>query len=149
MNKNIKMNNDHNLLIKYKLAFDDFENKYVKDIYNNYTNYKEHRGYLINLENYEGIKNKVLSYYNNSSGISASKIIQSIKKLKGIKKKNSTYLINMLSNYNKYIIINSSLWELLGDVGNLYAKFLYYIDKDLIVFSLDDKIQLVFHPFFD
>ena len=144
MNKNIKMNNDHNLLIKYKLAFDDFENKYVKNIYNNYTNYKEHRGYLINLENYEGIKNKVLSYYNNSSGISASKIIQSIKKLKGIKKKNSTYLINMLSNYNKYIIINSSLWELLGDVGNLYAKFLYYIDKDLIVFSLDDKIQLKF-----
>ena len=142
------MNNDHNLLIKYKLAFDDFENKYVKNIYNNYTNYKEHRGYLINLENYEGIKNKVLSYYNNSSGISASKIIQSIKKLKGIKKKNSTYLINMLSNYNKYIIINSSLWELLGDVGNLYAKFLYYIDKDLIVFSLDDKIQLKFVDYY-
>ena len=56
------MEDDENFPINYRLIIENFETKYVKDIFNNYKKDKPNEGYLINLENYEDLKNKIKTY---------------------------------------------------------------------------------------
>ena len=139
------MNEDEKLLINYRLLIEQFENNYVKENFHNYKDYEHHRGYLINLESYEALKNKIKISPNKNC--SASKIIENLNKLKSIEIKTSQYLINMILNKNKYIIINTKLWNIFGEPekDNNNSQILYNIDKNLIIFSLDDKKQLKFN----
>jgi len=134
------MNEDEKLLIKYRLLIKQFENEYVKNNFSNYKNYGQHRGYLINLESYEALKNIIKNPHNKNC-------IENLNKLKSIEIKTSQYLINMILNKNKYIIINTELWYLFGDPekDNNNSQILYNIDEKLISFSLDDKKQLKFY----
>ena len=134
------MVDDEKLLANYRLIIENFENDYVKDIFNNYKTHKPDNGYLVNLEDYEALKNKIKVYSNTN----ASKIIENLTKLKTIEIKSSQYLINMLLNDNKYIIINDELWDLFGEEDKKDSHIIYTIDKGLIIFSLDDNIQLKF-----
>ena len=137
------LDNHKKLLIKYQKGINDFENDYIKDNFINYKKYDTHRGYLINLESYNAIKNQVGNYFKEFKN--ASKIVNNLNALEEIEYKTSTYLLNMLFNGNKYIIVNSEIWKLFGDQERKNeAKFLYSIDKDNIIFSLDDNIKLVF-----
>ena len=92
--------------LKYCLSqINEFENTYIKDKFINYKKYKPHTGYLIKLESYNAIKKTIGQYYNKWTN--ASTILKSISTLEEIEFKTSTYLINMLLNGNKYIIINT------------------------------------------
>ena len=138
------MNNEEKLLNEFRLQINDFENNYVKDIFNNYKNYKrhQHEGYLINLESFEDLKNKIQKYF--VGYINASKTLESLYKLSSLKINSSIYLINMIFNGNKYIIINKKLWQLFGPKENLTAKISYKIEGEFIIFTLEDNIQLKF-----
>ena len=66
-------------------------------------------------------------------------------KLKPIEIKTSKYLMNMLFNGNTYIIINTYIWNIFGELTNTEAKILYSIENNNIIFNLDDNIQLKFN----
>ena len=136
------MNDDEILLKEYKDKINDFENKYVKDNFQNYKKYDSHRGYLINLECYNNLKKKIQDYYDRK--VSASTAVKNLNKLNDIAFKTSSYLINMILNGNKYIIINTTLWKLFGNKERPNNQILYDIDKNLIYFSLDSNIPLKF-----
>ena len=101
-------------IIKYVKAFKDFES-YLKKINNNFgTYFNDYSGYLINLESIDKIKTNInYDYYKNLNDIyknyNISPVIQSEKKytIDEIEFRNSDYLLNMIFNENKYIIINS------------------------------------------
>ena len=136
-------NKDEKLLIFYNSKIDEFENSYIKDNFINYKSYGQHRGYLIKLENYYAIRNKIKQYFQEWK--SASKILASLSSLEEIEFKTSSYLINMLLNGNKYIIINNEIWTLFGKKEKKdNALILYSININYIIFSLDDKKVLVF-----
>ena len=137
------LDNHKKLLIKYQKGIYDFENDYIKDIFINYKKYDTHRGYLINLESYNAIKIQVGSYFKDFKN--ASKIVNNLNALEEIEYKTSTYLLNMLFNGNKYIIVNSKIWELFGDQERKNEAIIHYsVIKDNIIFSPDDNIELVF-----
>ena len=104
-----------------ELLNEEKENKYliIKSAFNKYENsiYKmneKYNGYLINLEEYENIKEKI-GYdkdihninQNNSDCINYLNIKQ-------IEYKTYYYLLNMIFNGNEYIIINEELWKILN-----------------------------------
>ena len=101
------MKND-SLLKKYRDAISDFE-KYLEDIYSSQNSFgKEHKGYLINLKDYERIKEIIDNNKVNNINDSENNF-----KINQIEFKTLHYLINMILNGNKYIFINNSLWELM------------------------------------
>ena len=137
------MDEDKKLLINYKSLIENFENIYVKSTFDNYEKYNQLTGYIITLESYEDLKNAINSQiYGN---FSSSKILENQTKLKALEIKTSQYLISMLLNDNKYIIINDKLWNLLGEKEKNNSPISYYIDDDYIIFKLDDNIQLKFY----
>ena len=123
------------LLKYYQHSIIEFQ-KYVKENYKDYIN-KYHRGYLIKLEDYEGLKTKLLT----KNGID---IISNPKCLKEIKFRSTKYFINMLLNGNDYILINSNLWEIFGisKNNNSVKPIMYSIDFHDIKFKLDCDIEL-------
>jgi len=132
-----------NLLKYYLSEIGKFENEYIKDNFENYISYKSpHRGYLINLQSYVDLKNNIKNYL--KEGAYTSTINQISFKFKNIEIKTSTYLINMLFNENKYIIVNKSLWKLFGEKENINAQFTYTVNGNFINFCLDDFKQLKF-----
>ena len=131
-----------NQLIEFKEEIQKFEDNYVKNNFINYNDYEHHKGYLINLENYNDLKNKIETELKKSINVSLA--INNLNILKSIEFKNSTYLLNMLFNGNEYIIINTALWNLFGVKENTDAKFYYSINNGIIIFSLDDNIKLKF-----
>ena len=90
---------NNSLLKNYKNAFSDFE-KYLEGIYSDKNSFgKEYKGYLINLKDYERIKENINNYkFNINDSENNSKINQ-------IEFKKPQYLINMILNGNKYIFI--------------------------------------------
>ena len=133
----MKVNED--LLINY---IENFEKVYVKDLFDNYKEKGPCVGYLINLENYEDLRTKLKTQSKGKN--KESKILDSNTKLKTLEIKTSKYLIKMLLNGNKYIIINEELWNLFGVEKKNNTHILYYIDKGIIIFKLDDNFQLSF-----
>ncbi len=129
--------NNNQLLNNYNEKIRNFE-IYVKDIFDNYKQYKNpHRGYLINFEDYENLK-KIISGKNNEYNNNLS----NLKCLREIEFRTSTYLFNMLSNKNKYIFINYELWKLFGKGNEDLKPIMYRINFSNILFSLDDNIGL-------
>ena len=123
------------LLKYYQHSIIEFQ-KYVKENYKDYIN-KYHRGYLIKLEDYEGLKTKLLT----KNGID---IISNPKCLKEIKFRSTKYFINMLLNGNDYILINSNVWEIFGISKNnkCVKPIMYSIDFHDIKFKLDCDLEL-------
>ncbi len=148
------MKNNESILqdkfIKYYYAIINFENA-LKNIYSESNYNKDNKGYLINLKNYEEIKQNLnYQYYN--KGKKKEELIKymdekfyKIKKLKQIEFKTNQYLINMILNGNKYIIINENLWNELGDKkeGD-NSHIIYKIESDYITFNFENEKKLYF-----
>ena len=119
-------------LTKYSKAFSDFK-EYLNNIYSSNNSYgKEYEGYLINLKDYEKIKEII---DNNKININDS---ETILKINQIEFKTSQYLINMILNGNQYIFINTDLWELLYDKNKkCESPIIYKVNSYGITFNLD------------
>ena len=86
-------------------------------------------GYIINLDDYYHLK-KIINYEKNKKlDIPNNFIIKDDEKLITIKElefKTSQYLMNMLLNGNKYIIVDSSFHKVICEKGNLYISAVDY-----------------------
>ena len=140
-------------LIKYNEAIFDFEENFLKEIYKNIDN-KEKEGYLIKSEDLNELKENIsyreyLRYKNKSNDHFIKNYdfnkLNNIKKIKQIEFKTSQYLVNMIFNDNKYIIINEKLWKILCDKENendLSIK--YIINSDNLTLSFDKEKKIFF-----
>jgi len=119
--------------MNYRNAISDFQ-KYLKYIYSDKNSFgTEYRGYLINLKDYERIK-KII--YNNKVNINDS---ENNFKINQIEFKTPQYLINMILNENKYIFINTDLWELICDKDKRNeSPIIYQVNRNDITFTLDN-----------
>ena len=119
--------------MNYKNAISDFE-KYLKDIYSTKNSYGiENRGYLINLKDYEWIKEII-----DSNKINLNNLEKNFK-INQIEFKTPQYLINMILNENKYIFINTDLWELICDKDKRNeSPIIYQVNRNDITFTLDN-----------
>ena len=138
-------NIDASSLKKYKNSISEFEN-YLKDIYsNNNSSNSSHKGYLINLKDYETITQSIKNI--NFDNMKENDFKQ-IFKINQIEFKTSHYLINMILNGNKYIFINTKLWKLLCDKDknnkNNDSPIMYKVNTNDITFSLLDNAILSF-----
>ena len=130
---------DDDLLTKYRNAIINFEN-YRKKIYCSELLGEEHRGYLINLKDYEKLKETV---FNNSNIFNSSRIF----KINQIEFKTTNYLINMILNNNQYIFINTELWQTICNENKTNEKpIMYTIYKNDLFFSFGDS-YLSFKPY--
>ena len=128
------------ILKNYSRAISDFE-KYLKDIYSSKTSGEnEHIGYLINLKDYEKIKE--ISNEVNKNDINDCSIILEINQ---IEIKTPQYLIYMILNGNKYIFINTDLWKIICDKDKIEdIPIKYKINGNDRTFNLD-KIEFSFN----
>ena len=149
------MNNGKNklnesLLKKYRKAFYNFD-KYLDEIYSNYFNYKEHKGYLINLKDFEKIKEVINYKYYMEKGDYKNDDInfaysEKVFKIKKIEFNTSQYILNMIINNNSYIIINADLWKALCEIGKENENpIIYNIYTDSFVLNLENRKFLFFN----
>ena len=142
---------EENKLIKYVKEIHDFEeyiNGEKKKITKEYHN--EFFGYLINLEEYKKLKTEI-NYENNlklyKNYITRPMNTNPIKKytLEEIKFRDSNYLLNMIFNGNKYILINKSFWKFIckEDMKKI-PDIKFDINYYQIKFKLDDGKELIF-----
>ena len=102
----------------------------------------------INLDEINKIKNSI--NYNQKRNINiknyyVDKNSNKIYTINDIKFRNSNYLLNMMLNGNKFIIINTDLWELLCENNKEKATpVMYKINYNFISFKLDDQRKLYF-----
>ena len=138
-------------LIKYVKGFYQFE-QYFNRINNNLGyDFEKHRGYLININdferiklaiNYEKIKDKYINY--NLDEFDQNKNYT----LEEIEFRDSNYLLNMIFNGNIYIFINYDLWILLCNKGKeKVPPIIYEINYSKIKFKLNDQRELIFSKF--
>jgi len=130
--------------VKAFIEFDDYINKIFAGLNDKF---KSDNGYLINLEIIEEIKQKINyqtnKYYYKNLNTDPSQEIEF--RIQDIQFKNSNYLLNMLFNGNKYIIINEKLWKLLCKEGKETTKpIIYEFNYRKIKFQLNDKKELIF-----
>ena len=111
------------LLKKYSCAIKSFEDK-VKGLRKNI----QYKGHLINLKDFEDLKNKVDYKKYKQSFYPKIEIKDCDKKYmyKDLEIKSSQYLINMLLNENKYIIIDTSLYQLICEKGKKNSETFQY-----------------------
>ena len=112
------------LLKKYASAIKSFEDR-IKRINKG----AKHIGHLINLKDFEDLKNKV-DYTKNKNSIFGNIIIKDNEKkfeYNDIEIKSCRYLTNMLLNDNKYIIIDIPLYEIICGKGKRRSETLEYI----------------------
>ena len=134
--------------------------KYIKNIYNFELLYSKKKisqnkgsfkGYLINLNDYNDIKEKIgYEKYNKNNIEFDYNISDSEKyfKVKQIEFKTCNYLMNMIYYENKYIIINEDLWKVLCEKGRENDEPINYefgINK--LIIKLDNKKNLDFSYF--
>jgi len=128
--------------MNYKNAISCFE-KFIEEIYshkNSNSNGIELKGYLINYKYYEKIKEVINNYEKNKNDFDSGKNI----KINQIEFKTPQYLINMILNGNKYIFINTELWELFCDKDKKdESPIICKVNKKNITFILDN-IELSF-----
>ena len=145
--ENLNIIND---FIKYNSAIINFENK-IKEIYCN-INKENNKGYLINLKDFNEFKEiinydkyKIFGLRNKDDYIKYIDLnkCKKIKKVKQIKINTSQYLINMIFNDNKYIIINENLWNIICDKEENYPIF-YDINADDLSFNFKNENKLYF-----
>ena len=118
---------DNNLLLKYNRAIYIFE-KYVEDLYVKTDGMKY--GYLINLKDYEDLKQKV-NYSKDNARKSLLKEIklsdsERIYTIKEIEKETPEYLIEMINKGNKYIIVDQNFWKVICEKGKEHNRAIWY-----------------------
>jgi len=128
------MGNNSISITDYKNAISEFE-QFLNNIYSKKNTIgMEYTGYLINLKDYEKIKEII-----NSEKININNSENTFK-INQIEFKTPQYLINMVLNGNKYIIIKPELWELICDKDKKYdSSIIYKVNSKDITFSLDNK----------
>ena len=128
------MGNNSISITDYKNAISEFE-QFRNNIYSNKNSIgMEYAGYLINLKDYEKIKEIINSEKNNINDS------ENTFKISQIEFKTPQYLINMILNGNKYIIINREVWELICDKDKIYDSTIdFKVNSKDITFSLDNK----------
>ena len=137
----------HCSLIDYVNGFTEFE-QYIKDINRKQSNVHKHHGYLINLTLFEELKKRINNDYIQYKKHLSESISYNIKEkftIGEIEFRNSNYLLNMIFNGNKYILINTKLWDLICKEDNKNIPSIEYeINYLNIKFSLEDKKELIF-----
>ena len=151
MNENLNKIDEY---IKYNEALEQYE-KYIKDKYSkNSVHDIILKGYLINLKDFEDLKKGInydtykLFRPNNKNGclklLNSSKETK-FKKVRNIKLNSFKYLVNMLNNNNKYIIITGELWNVVGEKDNQNnTQIDYKIDKDYIIIEFQNQKKISF-----
>ena len=130
---------------KYACAIKSLEDR-IK-VWKKSIKYKD--GHLINSKDFEELKTKV-DYKNNKNIFLLLNVINNNEKkfkCKDLEIKTSTYLINMLLNGNKYIIVDSIFYQIICDKDNKNANSFQFISpnnsNDLnIFFSTNDVVNL-------
>ena len=147
--KNDIINKD--MLKKYCKAIFDFE-QYLEQIYSKENNFTKYEGYLINLEDYKQLKENIdyNHFKDNISNYTLEKPILSdsekVYKIKQISFKTSSYLLNMIYNDNKYILINKDLWNIICEKGKEKdSPIVYNIQSGKIIFQLKDNKKISFN----
>ena len=143
--------NSFDEFIEYNSAIAKYDN-YIKKKFSTSYNFCVFKGYLINLEDFEEFKKNIGHYLyvlygpqNKDLYLKSLKSKRAIKKLKTIEFNSSRYLINMLKNENKYIIINDELWKVVGEKENENNyQIEYKIDKEYIIIEFNNKEKLYF-----
>jgi len=136
----------NSILKNYSKAISDFE-EYVKNIYStkisDENEHKAYIGYLINLKDYLKIK-KIINDVNKND-INDFDIIFTINQ---IEIKTPQYLIYMILNGNKYILIKDDLWKIICDKDKKDdTPITYKVYGNDITFKLDklDNIEFSFN----
>ena len=126
--------------LQYNKAIYSFEEGFLKLINNNNV---ERVGYLINLNDYEDLKKttkydkKNATNYQNNVKLKDEAKLYSIEQ---IKLKTSQYLLNMIFNGNRYILISSDLWTVIGKKGKeKEPSFLYKVENKNIILKIDNN----------
>ena len=142
---------NHASLMKYIKGFYEFD-LYINKINSNLTTkFHTHHGYLINLEKIDEIKRNI--NYDNYKIIYQKSIQSQIDEedndkyfvIEELEFKDPDYLLNMLFNGNKYILINRDLWELLCEKNKENSiSITYEINYSQIKFKLDYLNELFF-----
>ena len=137
-------------LLEYIKGFNDFQ-EYLNKINSNLNQkFELFEGYLVNLEKIEEIK-RVINYEQNKTKYKdfLSNTLNIVKKktyiIEEIEFRNSDYLLNMIFNGNKYIIIDKNLWILLCKENKENIQPIKFeINSSHIKFKLDDPKELIF-----
>ena len=89
----------------------------------------KHKGYIINLNDYNKLKEKI-EYEKNKKITISSKIDikddEKIMTIKDIEFRTAEYLTNMLLNGNKYIIIDGAFWKAIREKGKESSTVINY-----------------------
>ena len=144
---------NHSSIMKYVKEFYEFE-QYINDMnLNLHESFEKHRGYLINLELIDRIKDKINYYTNkrifkNNASVSFYDDKNKYYTIEEIKFRNADYLLNMIFNGNKYIMINRNLWKLLCKENEEDKEpIIYEINYSKIKFKLNDGNELIFSKY--
>ena len=145
---------EYNIYCSYILQYE----YYLKDIYKNLNNIA-HRGYLIDLKEFEKLKEE-LSFqifkrnrneYNdnilfNIVSLDSENKPYKLKKLEAMNIVSHTQLLDMLKNKKEYIFINTDLWKTICKEGQeeIY-RINYFINNSELFFYLKDNNCIHFH----
>ena len=126
-------NDENNILYDYSNQIRFFYN-YLRGVYsakNNLLNKpREHKGYIIKLEDFENLEGKINSNNTNISPI------------KTISINTSSELIRMINNGNKYIIINKDLRNTICEKESQSQNpNIYYIDDNHLNLKLEKELK--------
>ena len=156
----INFNKIKNLLFSYIVEIYYYE-EYLDNIYNSINQEEYHRGYIINLNDFDKLK-KELNYkylknflfYNINKYLKEevhkliiNKNIIKIPKIKQMKYTRPSELINLIKNYNnEFIVINTELYEVICKRENTNNEFIKYIidNKNSTLKILNDFGNIIF-----
>ena len=140
-------------LMNYNKNIFDFEEDYLKGINKNYDN-KEKLGYLINSKDMDELKENInYSRYKSYGGDKKALFVKNfdlsklskIKKINQIEFKTSQYLINMIFNDNKYIMINEKLWKIIcSKEKENDTPIIYNLNSDNLSLQFDKEATIFF-----
>ena len=131
-----------NILYYYRNEIYNFENYILSFQYHNSNYIFEASGYLINLKDYNEIK-ELIGYNNYNQNMNYINSYEDIIPLKQIEFRNYDYIINMLLNGNEYILITPELWKIFCNKEKKDEPPIEYkIFNRQIIFSLEDNKQL-------
>ena len=116
----MSMNINADILKKYQSAVKNLDN-YIKIVN---TKAIIHKGYLINLDDFNNFKKKINYEKNKNCFVPANFTIKEDEKaitINSLDVQNNKSLINMLLNGNKYIIVDSAFYKIISPKGQAFA----------------------------
>ena len=142
-NDNSKINLQYN---KVNKAIYSFEEGLLKSINNSNVG---RQGHLINLNDYENLKKSTKYDKKNATNYNKQNYAtlreeEKLFSIEQIRLKTSQYLLNMIFNENKYILISSDLWKVIGENGKEEnTSFSYKVEKRNIILKTDNNKKLL------